>query len=145
MNTHTHIQNHTPFSDAQTDKAACLARPEHLLTLEDRRSAEEAWQALLATGTARRHHFALQALLRDRDPSKGFTPIRNPNKLANGQRAHQAYEQALCYLLYNGKALLKKACPVLSSQPDLFDHRLAALIGRIENALARLKLEGERA
>lgn len=34
--------------------------------------------------------FAVYATLRGRDPSKGFTPITNVRKLANGQTANQA-------------------------------------------------------
>lgn len=34
--------------------------------------------------------FAVYATLRGRDPNKGFTPITNGRKLANGQSANQA-------------------------------------------------------
>ena len=69
-----------------------------MISRDERRAFDAAWMAYVGTGKADAPTFILQALLRGRDPKRGFSPITNGTKLANGQTAWQGYRQALAAL-----------------------------------------------
>lgn len=98
-----------------------------LLTTEEHRALLSAWPAIHASRDAQAADFLLYALLRNKDPLAGFTPICNPVKLANGQQAWGGFRSALS-LLSN-----QRAAPRLARLlPDASQERLqdlAALIG----------------
>lgn len=52
------------------------------------------WKALAQAKTLSASDMAAYALLRGKDLRKAFSPITNPNKLANGQAAGQGLDQA---------------------------------------------------
>lgn len=69
-----------------------------LSSRDERRAFEAAWRGYVAAGKADAPAFILQAILRGRDPKRGFTPVTNAVKLANGQSAWQGYTAALSQL-----------------------------------------------
>ncbi len=70
----------------------------HIISRDERRAFEAAWRTHVSSGKATAAAFILQAVLRGRDPKRGFTAVSSAAKLANGQRAWQGYEQALTQL-----------------------------------------------
>ena len=153
MNTQITTHHLTPTSETTSEAETRLASPQEgfLLTIGERRSADVAWHALLDSGKAQSHDFALHALLRDRDPLKGFAPICNSNKLANGQRPYQAYSRALSRLLNNTRKVMEQACPLIFSREDenaacaekaiRGEALLIELTQRIKSALVQMKAE----
>lgn len=98
-----------------------------LLSTEEHRALLRAWPAIHASREAQAADFLLYALLRGKDPRAGFTPIRNPVKLANGQQAWGGFRSALL-LLVNQRAVPRLARLL----PDASKERLqdlAALVG----------------
>lgn len=105
-----------------------------ILTLDERRAFEAAWRAKHAAGTADASDLILQALLRERDPMKGFTPISRPTKLANGCTAWQGYQHARALLRHQLGARLHALMPELMGQgmgPTRYEDLLKALAERI--------------
>lgn len=106
-----------------------------ILTRDERRAFEAAWRAKHAAGTADAADFILQALLRERDPMKGFTPISRPTKLANGCTAWQGYRHALALLRHQLGARLHAIMPALMGPglgPTRYEDILKTLAERID-------------
>lgn len=112
----------------------------HLISRDERRAFETAWRAYVATCKADAPAFILQAILRGRDPKRGFTPVTNAVKLANGQFAWQGYTAALSQL----RGLLGNY--VHTIWPDLMGqgigpNRYESLVKELATALDQLKRE----
>lgn len=82
---------------------------------------------------------AAWALIRGVDPKKGFTPISNPSKLANGQREWDAYETAMhscsrlaCHALSPWEEMLTQQGAILKGYQWSGDHPLLALLSQSE-------------
>jgi hypothetical protein len=104
-----------------------------LISRDERRAFEAAWSAYVATRAATAPAFLLQALIRGRDPKRGFTPVTNAAKLANGQWAWQGYESALFSLRYNPGHYLQAIWPQLQSQDAArYDTLVAELAARLD-------------
>lgn len=104
-----------------------------LISRDERRAFEAAWRAYVATRTANAPAFLLQALIRGRDPKRGFTPVTNTAKLANGQWAWQGYEGALFSLRYNPRRYLQAIWPQLqSTDAARFETIVAELSARLD-------------
>lgn len=80
---------------------------------------------------------AAWALIRGVDPKKGFTPITNPSKLANGQSEWEAYETAMhsCsrlsrHALSPWEDMLTQQGAVLKGYQWSGDHPLLALLNQ---------------
>jgi len=103
-----------------------------LISRDERRAFDAAWLAYLATRTASAPAFLLQAILRGRDPKRGFTPVTNAAKLANGQWAWQGYERALFSLHYNPRHYLQAIWPHLQDDAARFEALATALAERLD-------------
>lgn len=103
-----------------------------ILTSEERAVLFRTWRELYATREATAFDFLLYALLRDKDPRAGFTPISNANKLSNGSQADQSYRSTLLAASnIAGHVLSPKLRPLF---PDATPERLAELVGAIWHA-----------
>jgi hypothetical protein len=104
-----------------------------LISRDERRAFEAAWRAYVAAGTANAPAYLLQAIIRGRDPKRGFTPVSNQLKLANGQWAWQGYEGALFSLRYNPAHHLQVIWPQMQSvEVARFEALVAALSARLD-------------
>jgi hypothetical protein len=101
-----------------------------LISRDERRAFEADWRAFVATREASAPAFLLQALIRGRDPKRGFTPVTNAAKLANGQWAWQGYESALFSLRYNPSHFLRAIWPSLDA--TRFEAILAELTAKLD-------------
>lgn len=109
-----------------------------LISRDERRAFQAAWRTYVATRTASAPAFLLQAIIRGRDPKRGFTPVTNTAKLANGQWAWQGYEAALFSLRYNPAHHLQTIWPQLQ---DADATRFEALVAELGARLDLLKKE----
>jgi hypothetical protein len=101
-----------------------------LISRDERRTFEADWRAYVATREASAPAFLLQALIRGRDPKRGFTPVTNTAKLANGQWAWQGHEAALFSLRYNPSHFLRTIWPSLDAAR--FDAILSELTAKLD-------------
>ncbi len=101
-----------------------------LISRDERRTFESDWRAYVATCEADAPAFLLQALIRGRDPKRGFTPVTNAAKLGNGQWAWQGYEGALFRLRYNPSHFLRAIWPSLGA--TRFDAILSDLTAKLD-------------
>lgn len=100
-----------------------------ILTTEERAVLSRTWREFYAAGPAEAFDFLLYALLRDKDPSRGFTPISNKNKLNNGSTADQCYRRTL--LTASNIAGHRLSPKLRKLFPDMTAERSAELIGAI--------------
>jgi len=91
------MNTHTPF----------------ILSFDERRQLEAAWRARLHQGDLEPTAFALYALLRGKAPLRGFSPVSNPAKLANGYTPYQSCARALQRLHANAGWHLPRLWPEL--------------------------------
>lgn len=88
-----------------------------ILSFDERCQLEAAWRERLRQGDLEPTAFFLYALLRGRDPLRGFSPVRNPAKLANGHTPHQSCARALQRLQANAGWHLLRLWPELKAAP----------------------------
>lgn len=81
--------------------SAPAAAPERALSQAMFQQAQVLWRAAAARKEPTSGSLAAWAILRGADPKKGFRPIANPAKLANGAQPWAAYAQSMlsCSLL----------------------------------------------
>lgn len=84
-----------------------------ILSFDERRRLEAAWLARLRQDGLEPTAFVLYALLRGKEPLRGFSPVTNPTKLANGQTPYQSYARALQRLHTNAGWHLSQLWPEL--------------------------------
>lgn len=111
-----------------------------IISRDERRAFEAAWIAYVGTGKADAPTFILQALLRGRDPKRGFSPITNGTKLANGQTAWQGYRHALAELRWRLGSYVAAVWPDLMGK-GLGPTRYEAIVADLAAALDLLKKE----
>jgi len=112
--------------------------PSFFLTRQERQQFESAWRVQVAQRELRAPSFLLQALLRGRDPLRGFSPVTNANKLGNGQHAWQGYREALAQLHAQPGWHLNKLWPQLMGE-SLGPTRYEAVLAELKPMLAQLR------
>lgn len=113
-----------------------------LITSKDEHFAfESAWREFIALKKADSAAFVLQALLRGRDPRKGFTPISNTHKLANGQRPMEGYWHAVSLLSDRLGYYVQKVWPQLMEE-EVGPTRYEPIVKELAERIAQLKREG---
>lgn len=111
-----------------------------LISRDERRTFDAAWIAYVGTGKATAPAFILQAILRGRDPKRGFSPITNGTKLANGQTAWQGYRQALGELRWRLGSYVADVWPDLMGN-GLGPNRYETLVADLAKTIDLLKKE----
>lgn len=121
--------------DSRCDDSRCDGS---LLSRTERREFDAAWRKYCAGRAMPPAALILQALLRDRSPRAGFTPITNATKLANGQRAWQGYDWALADARRRAAVLLAEIWPTrmgpghVAGRHESLARELAALLAQKE-------------
>lgn len=103
-----------------------------VLTTLERQALYRNWREIFAKGECSATDFLIYALLRGADPRKGFTPIRNRNKLGNGMQPEQSYQRAL--LTASNMAGHTLNAKLRALFPESSADRLSELVGGIWRA-----------
>lgn len=103
------------------------------ITRDERQQLDAVWRARVSRSRPAAAAFLLLAVLRGQDPLRGFTPITNLMKLANGQRPRQGYLRALASLAWQLENLLA------ALWPEMTDARRAELACAIRARLVALR------
>lgn len=119
-----------------------ITTAESILSAEERRELRRTWGELHAKKALRPQDIVLYALLRGACPKKGFTPITNTVKLANGMSAWQGYRDAV--------ARLDNAClddrrlylPMAQLLPSISVDRHTALTRALGALTTQMRKEG---
>lgn len=81
------------------------AKTKFFLSKEQYLEFKKAWAKLAKEKKITTEHVVLYNLLRGKLSNNGFTPITNPNKIANGARVDAAYQEALYVVRRNVSCL----------------------------------------
>lgn len=120
-----------------TTTQTTISAVQFTLSVEERRALRQTWSAFHARREAQAEDFILYAILRDKDPMAGFTPISNACKLNNGFTADQGYRQALRALCCMSAACLDAKFKALL--PEASAERRAELAQAVGRAATELR------
>lgn len=109
-----------------------------LISRDERRAFEAAWRNYVATGKADAPAFILQAIFRGRDPKRGFAPVTNAVKRANGQATWHGYRTALSQLRWHPDQYVQALWPELKAQSPA---RYEAILKSLAPVVAQLQRE----